>query len=309
MALTGESLILQIAAAVSPGGVIGIIALAAVLALLVRAVWEPTSLDCRTVRIELPSPDARPLPALPDVSDDTFRLLLFSDLHAELFRIDPARLLEAFAASRPDLVLFAGDLAAHERHLTKALGLFRRIMTLPELQGIPFMAVRGNHDGDRSAAMMAAAGIRVLENEGQILTLAGQAWMVIGLEDLRTGRPDPSGALEQAELSGIPPERRLVMAHNPDTLLGLPDGSAAFFLSGHFHGGQIWLPFHLEFFLLRSEKLPRIGFFKGHFNWQGTQAYISRGLGCVSLPLRLFSRPELTLLEFSLTQGSCQYRE
>jgi len=268
---------------------IGYILLAAAAVLLVRGFWEPTRLECLKVKINLPM-----------TGGQIFKILLFSDLHAEIFRIQPDKLLQAFNAANPDLILFAGDLAAHERHLPKALNLMNVIRQQPNLRNKPFFAVRGNHDREPVAAkLQTAAGIMMLENTAVICELGGQPWQIIGLADLRTGRHDPAGVLSAAEQAGIPPERRLVFAHNPDTLLELPQGSAAFFLAGHFHGGQIWMPFRLEFLLLRSEKLPRAGFYKGHFTWQGTQAYISRGLGCVLLPLRLFSKPELTLLEIT----------
>jgi len=267
---------------------IGYIILAAAAVFLIRGFWEPTKLECLTVKISLPS-----------AGGSAFRILLFSDLHAEIFRIQPDKLLQAFASASPDLILFAGDLAAHERHLPKALNLMNAIRQLPNLQDIPFFAVRGNHDGESVAVKLQAAGIKLLENTAVACELGGQPWQIIGLADLRTGPHDPAGALLAAEQAGIPPERRLAFAHNPDVLLDLPQGSAAFFLAGHFHGGQIWMPFHLEFLLLRSERLPKAGFYKGHFTWQGTQAYISRGLGCVLLPLRFFSKPELTLLEIT----------
>ncbi len=269
--------------------------IAAGILLLARAWWEPTRLDCHTIRIE----SAKPQEAESKTPAGPFRILFLSDLHAEFFRLPVERLLDACAKARPDLILFGGDLSGRRPHLPAALKIIRQIRELPELTGIPFGAVRGNHDSDQAVRGLQQLGIQVLENSGMRVTLQNQTWQIIGLEDLRTGHPDATLAIRQAEAAGIPPARRIVLAHNPDSLLDLPVGSAAFFLGGHFHGGQIWLPFRMEFFLLREEKLPRIGHYKGSFTWQGTPVYISRGLGCVRLPLRLFSKPELILLEIS----------
>jgi uncharacterized protein len=260
------------------------------LGLLLRAIWEPTRLDCRVVRIKPAAHD-------PGSAVQPLRVLFFSDLHAEHFRLDPDRLLAACAGSRPDVILFGGDLAGKPERLPQALNLMDQVRRLPELAGIPFLAVRGNHDTDESVRGLSQLGIQVLENTGRILVVRQESWLVAGLQSRRTGRPDFAQATLPAEAAGIPPSRRLFVAHNPDGLLDLPPNSAACFLAGHFHGGQIWLPFRLEFFLLRRERLPRIGHYRGQFYWRDTPAFISRGLGCVSLPLRLFSLPELAILE------------
>jgi predicted MPP superfamily phosphohydrolase len=259
--------------------------------LLIRAWLEPLLLDIVTVQVRRqPGPAGSPASG-PPPDRTPLRVLLLSDLHAECL------LLKGCAEARPDLILFAGDLAARPDSLTVALDLFRKIRSLPELIGCPFIAVQGNHDSDATVAGLRAIGVTVMQNEAVSLVLQGETWAILGLEDLKTGQPDIPAVLHQAEASGVPPERRIVLSHNPDTLLNLPQGQVALFLSGHLHGGQIWLPFKLEFRLLRGEKLPGNGHTRGFFIWCGTPAYISRGLGCVKLPLRLFSKPELTIFE------------
>lgn len=223
------------------------------------------------------------------------RVLLFSDIHAEHLRLSDSRILDAIVLARPDLLLFAGDLAAKVQALPRALSLMRQIRQHPALAQLPFYAVPGNHDTAAARRQLNKMGIPVLVNETRILEWHGQSWMILGLDDLRHGSPDYEKVFTRAEASEIPSGRRIVLAHNPDCLLEFSPSRARWFMGGHFHGGQIWAPFQLEFRLLRSEKLPRSGFYKGARQRGGMNAYISRGLGCVALPLRLFSKPELTL--------------
>jgi predicted MPP superfamily phosphohydrolase len=168
--------------------------------------------------------------------------------------------------------------------------------------GIPCFAVPGNHDSPVSLQLLAAAGFTVLINQSTCIPdREGHSWLIIGLDCLHQGQPDFAAALRNAaaEAAAIPMERRVVLAHNPDTLFALPPAAAGFFLAGHFHGGQIYFPFHLEFVLLRHEKIGRMGYRRGPFSLRGIQGYISRGLGCVLFPFRLGSKPELPILDLS----------
>lgn len=274
--------------------VLWVILCAIAVVLLIRAIWEPTTVVLSQISLRL-DPGQYP----DEIRPGAFRILLFSDLHAEHFRVSLEKLTKAMVKARPDIILFAGDLAKGSLHLPDALAVIQTVKALPGFASLPFLAVRGNHDSDEATRQLREVGVTVLENSVQPVRLGGLDWLFVGLDDMRTGSPDLAAALAKPEGIDSRPERRIIMAHNPDALLNLPARSAALFLGGHFHGGQIWMPFHLEFILLRSEKLPRAGLFKGHFTWNGIPAYISRGLGCVMLPLRLFSRPELTLIEIS----------
>ena len=269
----------------------------AALGLLIWALREPYMLDCHPQQL-LPPAWAGP----PDRSVPGLRLALVTDLHAEWLRIRPDRLAKALADAAIDAIVFGGDLTGRQFKPERALPWLTAIQNAAQSSGspIPCYAVIGNHDSQRSIDLLAAHGFTILKNQAACLTdSSGRTWLLCGLDILKKGRPDWVG-LQNRLTSGqqlIPPVRRIVLAHNPDTLFSVTQQSAAFFLAGHFHGGQIYMPFHLEFLLLRREKIGRMGYHKGSFEYHSLSSYISRGLGSVLFPLRLKSTPELPLLE------------
>lgn len=260
--------------------------------LLARALYEPTQLQI--TRTSLPGPDRG------SRSTGGLRVALLSDLHAEWLRLKPEQIARALAGEDFDLILFAGDLTGRHHRPDLAQPWLEALAGLNQRLAKACYAVPGNHDSPASLDLLRQAGFKILSNDSCIVPdRSGQSWLLIGLDILKKGRPDFGQALARAPAGGldIPVQRRLVLAHNPDTVLQIPAGQAGFFLAGHFHGGQIFLPFHLEFFILRREKLGRMGYHKGSFALEGLYGYISRGLGSVLFPLRLGSRPELAILE------------
>ena len=90
----------------------------------------------------------------------------------------------------------------------------------------------------------------------------------------------------------------MLAIHNPDSILHFKEGDHVdFMLSGHFHAGQIKMPFRLEFLVLRSDKLPQQKVIEGVFEHNGTTMFITRGVGCNKLPLRLGAYPEVSVVE------------
>ena len=88
----------------------------------------------------------------------------------------------------------------------------------------------------------------------------------------------------------------IAFSHNPDIVFKIPEGYVDYLLCGHFHGGQIWMPFNLEFRILRNEVLCKMGITRGAHKVKGINLYISRGLGNVCFPLRFLSTPEIAIL-------------
>ncbi len=225
------------------------------------------------------------------------RLVLLSDLHTEYNYINRNKLLTHIKQARPDLILFAGDWTGPKRKhtLAKAYKWQIDLVNTARDLAIPFIAIAGNHDDDliRNRLLQPDSGIKLLINEAaEVSSQDGSKWQIIGIDDLKYGQPGIPDRLKE-----IPASRTIMLAHNPDMLIHLSACPGDFFLSGHFHGGQIWAPGNLEFKLFRREKIAALGFRRGEFSYDSRKCYISRGLGCVVMPIRLFSLPEITIIE------------
>ena len=66
-------------------------------------------------------------------------------------------------------------------------------------------------------------------------------------------------------------------------------------LAGHNHGGQVHVPLIGSVDIIPHHK---IFFERGFYKTQGTKIYVNRGIGTAVLPVRFFSRPEITVFRF-----------
>lgn len=269
------------------------------LALLARGLYEPRQLAVSREAITANQKRGN--------KKQRVRIALISDLHADKLWIKPEQIALELERQPVDLVLFAGDVAGTDQKADEAADFLKRLAAKLHETGTPFLAVPGNHDGPRAIATMRAAGLDVLLNEQRHFNLPdGTKVLISGLANQRSkhkGTVDFSAAtrlIEKAQLDPAAAGIHIVLVHNPDAVLDLPVNGADFLLGGHFHGGQIYAPFGLEFRLLRRDRLPKLGYSRGSFNIRGYRGYITRGLGCVWLPFRFLSLPELALLELSV---------
>jgi predicted MPP superfamily phosphohydrolase len=153
--------------------------------------------------------------------------------------------------------------------------------------------VLGNHDHYHDPALtvrlMAESGIRDLSNKGVWLECRGERLRLGGVDDLWTSNQDIHAAV--GNTSAI--EACILLSHNPDFAETITDPRVGLVLSGHTHGGQIYLPY-----VPRPWYPSAYGskYLRGLVQAPQTQVMISRGLGLVKLPVRIGSPPELSVI-------------
>jgi len=224
------------------------------------------------------------------------KILHLSDLHVYLSSVPATRIRKIIEAEKPDIILISGDYINEPIHATQFLGYLHAFS-----KGYRTIICFGNHDfrafskSKRGLANfireIEALQVEVLSNSMVVVEKQGKKYNIIGIEDLREGHPD----IEKAMIGCIPGASKIALTHNPDLALKIPGKIVDYLFCGHFHGGQIWMPCNLEFFLLRKEQLCRMGFKRGYKRINDINVYINRGIGNVVVPMRFLSRPEILI--------------
>ena len=291
---------------------------------LIWLILEPLFLNIKEEELEPADSTVQDGGESTALSADTLRVTFFSDYHAGTRRSPFSKILEAVSRQDTDIVIFGGDLSNGEKDKAKGLHEMRQIAdAVQKSVGLPVFGVWGNHDHSLTGDEAEQAGLLLLNNEAILVrSIDGKDWLIAGEMDIRSGTPDARKAFltpserwiqslvddEQGRsvdelriywkkrFADIPTSRRIVVGHNPDQILALDETVCSYFLSGHFHGGQIRLPFRMEYILLREEQLIKMGIFSGAFELQGIRGFITKGVGCVLFPFRFLARPEINLL-------------
>jgi len=224
--------------------------------------------------------------------DVSLRLFFFSDIHAEHCFIKPSYITSLIARESKagiDAVVFGGDISGDPAKLDKGTRYLQEIAECCRDLNIPFIGVTGNHDCAMTRAQEEACGFTNIEGS------------YIEMKDCVIAGIDDSGRSNRAWFDPAPlPEgkKHILIAHDPDAILHLKDpDNIDYMLSGHIHGGQIRTPFKIEFLVIRKDELPRRGIYGGIHDIGNTRVFISRGVGCVRMPLRFFARPEVSIVE------------
>ncbi len=195
--------------------------------------------------------------------------------------------LRRVAETRPDLVFFTGDFVTYRQHVD----LLPHVLPLARGR-LGTFAVLGNHDywADSQAVAQAvtSAGVTLLANGGvRVSTGNGSTVLVAGCELPWSREPWRPPVPADGELA-------LLLTHTPDNVYWLSKLGFAAIFAGHYHGGQIRLPW------LGSLVVPsRYGrrFDHGHFVVNGTHLFVTAGVGSAEPPVRLWCHPDVFIVD------------
>ncbi len=147
-------------------------------------------------------------------------------------------------------------------------------------------------DPARFAAELRRRRVIVLLNQSVELTVDGREMYVAGIDDNFLMYDDVFAATANIP-AGAP---AILLAHSPHIVDKADMRDISLVLSGHTHGGQIVIPGFGPLYLNHSSRSSK-KFVSGYY--PRDKVYVNRGIGTVLLPLRIFSRPEITIFNFS----------
>jgi len=168
------------------------------------------------------------------------------------------------------------------------------------------VTVLGNHDRytgqDAVIKGVRDAGQVFIRNESHVIERGGAALALVGIDDPRNWRADdPQDDDLELALRKTPPAAeafRILLAHRPGAFDGAIPRAIPLTLAGHIHGGQFYIPV-----IGWSPGRLITKYVMGHFQNGASQLYVSRGIGTVGIPLRVFAPPEIALFELRRSDG------
>lgn len=228
------------------------------------------------------------LPSQKDPS--SVKIMMASDLHlgSIVGKSHLQKLAEAVQEEKPDIILFAGDII--DDHIEpfieeNMVGVFKDIQA-----PLGVYVASGNHDvyGDdleKLEQVLERIGLHYLRDEAMLIN---DQFYLVGRKDLAEGARKTSIALTE-ELDKTKPI--IMLDHQPTELNQAEKAGVDLLLSGHTHHGQL-APANLI-----TEKLFENDW--GYLQKDTLHSLVSSGFGTWGPPLRIGSRSEVMVINFS----------
>lgn len=239
---------------------------------------------------------------------ESIRIVQLTDLHGWEFGEDNADLIALVAEQEPDLILMTGDML--DRSDENADVVCNLIAALTEIA--PVYYGYGNHEnawmernGESLTPILTEAGATVLDTEYLDITVNGQALRVGGYHGYWK-QPGMYPVTEEQRLAELAfaedfedtDRYQILLCHIPTAWLdwGYRDTCAVdLVLSGHYHGGQIILPW------IGGVYAPYVGLFpeytEGLFAGETATCILSTGLGSSPGIPRINNPPQIVVVE------------
>ena len=235
----------------------------------------------------------------------SLRIGILTDIHAVEPWMSAQRIggiVDRLNAQKPDVIVLLGDYVngLRPRCYTRELPVAEWIAPLQSLHApLGVYAILGNHDWWSGQApdirrVFRKTGIALLENAALKVSRGREHFWIAGVKDQLAAESRRVWDLD-ATLHHITDRAPVILlAHEPDIFDRVPAG-VTLTLSGHTHGGQIYIPFlGRPAFFVDNARYAKYAY--GHFQKDGRHMIVSSGLGLSNIPIRFMVPPEIAIV-------------
>lgn len=229
-------------------------------------------------------------------SYDGLKIIHFSDLHYKKI-ITEARvkeLIQAINKTKPDLVLFTGDLLDKDYQLknTDINFLIKELSQIKAKYGN--YAILGDQDYqeiENIKNIYIQSNFTVLENEYTIIHNENNDQIIIGGISSYLKNKANINKISQSLQNEDNSIYQIIMVHEPDYIPKIVENlpNTSMIVSGHSINGSINIPIIKQLLLPTGAK----NYYKPYYKINQTNIYISNGIGVNQINFRLFNTPSI----------------
>jgi predicted MPP superfamily phosphohydrolase len=226
---------------------------------------------------------------------DGFKIVQISDLHNKKFGKNQKNLLKILENEAPNIIVITGDIVdSNHTNIEIALEFIRGAVEIA-----PVYYVTGNHeywlnsiDSTKLMQGMEQSGVIILDNKAiSIGKESDYGFYLIGLNDNNLTDSTLKTLCSTLDSNKL----QILLAHEPQNIDHYSDAEVDLVFAGHAHGGQWRLP------LIGGLYAPNQGLFPQYTSGvhieDNTTMIVSRGLGNSVIPIRIFNRPQVVVVQ------------
>lgn len=227
----------------------------------------------------------------------TIKIVQISDTHLHHKKdIDQLRKIVTMVNKiHPDFIVFTGDLISDIRKFSYQKEVLSLLKEMKATRGK--LAVYGNHDHggyftEQYEELLHKSEFILLKNEEKSFYIQNEKISFIGLDDYMLGDKEYTNILNNIQRDSY----TIVLAHEPDVAKITKNFPINLQLSGHSHGGQLYIPFFQSLLMPPYAKKYNRGVY--HLSNQFDRyLVVSNGIGTTKLPFRFLTPPEIVSIE------------
>ena len=234
------------------------------------------------------------------------KIVQISDIHygRTIKKQELQNMVDKVNQLKPDIIVLTGDLIDKDTMLTDKMAAVISDILKQLNATIGKYAITGNHDYkfDKWATIISDSGFMNLNDRYDIIY--NNSTKPIFLGGLSTNTYQKEKTLEEKikvmndyfatrteENQNSFPDYKILIMHEPDYVEEVNPENYDLILAGHSHDGQVKLPGIGAVILPNGAKK----YHKNYYNLNGTDFYISSGIGTSRYNFRLFNRPSINL--------------